>query len=263
MALSLARYRRRLRLYRHWTNWANFLVHGRVRGGEDRLYRLGPGLRVRLRPEPSGDFGVLKEMIVNREYGDLIEAIPEGGTVLDIGANIGLFSLCAARAAKPAAVYAFEPHPDNFRLLRENIALNRLGRRIHALPHAVAGAAGERVLHVETAMGRHSLVAGAGPGLRVSCVTLAGVLDAHRIGGSVCLKIDCEGAEHEILGGAPPGVLDRLQAIGGEYHDVGGRDLFDALARRLSAAGFDVRRTKRNRHGDGGLFFAIRSPQKK
>ncbi|NOS80351.1 MAG: FkbM family methyltransferase [Nitrospira sp.] len=50
--------------------------------------------------------------------------LKEGGSFLDIGANIGSFTLIASEQEK-AKVHAFEPHPDTFRQLRNNVELNR------------------------------------------------------------------------------------------------------------------------------------------
>jgi len=53
------------------------------------------------------------------------QRIREGMNIVDIGANIGYFSLIAARlTGKGGRVYAFEPQPDSYNLLRENIQLN-------------------------------------------------------------------------------------------------------------------------------------------
>ena len=53
------------------------------------------------------------------------EEIRRGQTVLDIGANIGYFTLLLARGVGPGGrVYAFEPDTTNFELLRRNVALN-------------------------------------------------------------------------------------------------------------------------------------------
>src|SRR4051812_5137735 len=45
-------------------------------------------------------------------------------TVWDIGANIGVYALLAAKATPRAAVTAVEPHPFNFARLRANLELN-------------------------------------------------------------------------------------------------------------------------------------------
>jgi len=59
------------------------------------------------------------------ETGLLKRELGPGQTFVDIGANIGYYTLIAARRVGPAGrVYAFEPDPDNFELLRINVELN-------------------------------------------------------------------------------------------------------------------------------------------
>jgi FkbM family methyltransferase len=54
----------------------------------------------------------------------LQDLLQEGGTFFDVGANIGSYSLVASEQPE-ASVFAFEPHPVTFRMLKENIELNR------------------------------------------------------------------------------------------------------------------------------------------
>ena len=52
--------------------------------------------------------------------------IRQGDVLYDIGANVGLYSLYAAKLDRNVKVYAFEPHKFTFVQLMENIALNEL-----------------------------------------------------------------------------------------------------------------------------------------
>lgn len=53
------------------------------------------------------------------------EAIPEGGTVLEGGAHLGVMTLCAARSVGPTGrVYTFEPNPETLPILHQNIDAN-------------------------------------------------------------------------------------------------------------------------------------------
>jgi FkbM family methyltransferase len=59
------------------------------------------------------------------ETGIFKREIRPGNTVLDIGANIGYYTLIAARLVGPRGkVYAFEPDPTNFRILQKNVETN-------------------------------------------------------------------------------------------------------------------------------------------
>ena len=66
--------------------------------------------------------------------------------LLDLGANLGFFSLLAATRCPRGRVFSLEPDPGNFRLLTASIALNGLTDRITAWPYAASDAAGVAVL---------------------------------------------------------------------------------------------------------------------
>lgn len=71
---------------------------------------------------PGKDFGdliALIDEILNRNQYH-IELIKGGGVVVDAGANIGIFSIVAAKNYPDIVVYAFEPTPSIFELLKEN-----------------------------------------------------------------------------------------------------------------------------------------------
>src|SRR5436305_3159878 len=83
-------------------------------------------------------------------FGDLESSVQEamirhlgpGGVLYDVGANVGFFSLLAARIAGPAGfVYAFEPAPENVRAIEANTALNGF-ENITVIPKAVAARPG-------------------------------------------------------------------------------------------------------------------------
>lgn len=68
---------------------------------------------------------------------DLLDLIvADGGTAIDIGAHYGIYSLLAARKSKK--VYAFEPVPENFEVLKRNIAANNLQDIIEPINKAVS-----------------------------------------------------------------------------------------------------------------------------
>lgn len=57
----------------------------------------------------------------------VMELVKDSETIVDVGANIGWYSLNIAAAYRNVTVHAFEPIPETFSTLRENIALNQLG----------------------------------------------------------------------------------------------------------------------------------------
>lgn len=177
--------------------------------------------------------------------------LPDGlsGTVVDLGANIGAFTLDMTRRLPGITVHAYEPDPDAFALLRDNVEANSLTQRVHAWNEAVAGAAGTLTLwRGDGSIASSAHLRGSARGERrdVPAVTLKTVVD--RCAGRIAvLKIDCEGAEADILEAAD-GELDLIDRIVAEYHD----DLVPDVAPRLRhvlEGSFDVVLSKGRRCG--------------
>jgi len=73
--------------------------------------------------------GTLHEICTDRLYFQEGVSILPGDIVFDVGANIGVFALCAAKQG--AHVYAYEPIPATFELLQQNIHLHGLDNIVH------------------------------------------------------------------------------------------------------------------------------------
>ena len=85
--------------------------------------------------------------------------MPEDAIVLDIGANLGWYSLLLGRRFPNARIHAFEPEPRNLELLRENLKLNHVRNvSVHAAAVAEQGGTMELYPYAEKNMGRHSLL---------------------------------------------------------------------------------------------------------
>jgi len=103
---------------------------------------------------PSGDFGVTLEAESTGEYEPvttkLLESLlEEGMTFVDVGAHVGLFTLPAAKwVGQSGRVIAFEPHPDNFAMLNDNIEANTLGEHVDAIQSAVSDCTTPVSLHI-------------------------------------------------------------------------------------------------------------------
>ena len=171
--------------------------------------------------------------------------IQRGDTVVDVGANIGTFTTFAATRAPGVIVFAFEPSKANFEWLRKNIEASGL-KNVRAFQQAVAGSSAERPFFVEPTNSMfHSLntVIGVDGGIRqselVKCVSLDDLFREHGIECCHLLKLDCEGAEFEILRNCSPETLRRVKKIVGEYHEVG-EDNGETWERLLKSLSFRV-----------------------
>jgi len=129
-----------------------------------------------------------------------------GETFIDLGANIGWYTIVGClTVGRKGRVYAFEPDPKNFALLRQNVALNRL-RRATLVPRAVSDRRGEALLHLSPEnMGDHRLYDSKDgrAAVRVQVTSLDayfGAITRSRVAVSL-IKIDTQGSEARILTG--------------------------------------------------------------
>jgi FkbM family methyltransferase len=147
------------------------------------------------------------------ERSALSAALPRNGVFVDIGANVGIYTLTAALKLGPAGrILALEPYPPAYARLMFNIEATRAGRtdwpRIDALQIGISSSEDARELRIDSGnLGGGSIAAGParfsahGPGgtLSVNCKRLTRVLDECGIERIDVLKIDIEGAEDVAL----------------------------------------------------------------
>jgi len=145
--------------------------------------------------------GPLMEIIVYNQY-DISPAIVKGKVGIDVGANIGAFSIMAAKMGAKK-VYAFEPVKETYELLKENIRLNKLGSIIKPYNCAVSNETEKTVTIYYKFAGdmAASLHPHFKPGKKKKQKVKVSRLDD--VGKSVdFIKIDAEGSERAILIGA-------------------------------------------------------------
>ena len=181
------------------------------------------------------------------------EAIKPGATVVDIGANIGYFSIIGAQETGPhGKVYAFEPAPDNFRLLTKNAQLSG-AVNMTCIQKAVADEGKSTTLFESNHPGQHSLLlqpyTKTGHTRTVECVTLDEYLGDQTVG---VIKMDIEGYEYFALEGMRRTIANSNDcALFTELHPrilrSIGIDPMEFLARLLSL-GFDVQMIVEHNH---------------
>jgi len=130
----------------------------------------------------------------------------DDAVVLDIGANLGWYSLLLARRFPRARIHAFEPEPRNLALLRDNLQQNGITNvTVHAVAVAERSGTMKFFPYPDKNMGRHSLVPmdGLSP-IDVQVVAIDDFLRDRRIDARDVgfVKIDVEGYELPALQGA-------------------------------------------------------------
>ena len=213
----------------------------------DRVRVAGRTVRLHF-PDEEGIDADFIACFLRNDYG-LGHSLGEVRTILDIGANVGFFSLASREHYPNAVLHAYEPNPRIQRELRENSS----GLDIHIFPEAV-GARDGTVTMIDTGpsdQARTRFSEGSIDGVRQ--VSLLAAIE--RIGGSVdLLKLDCEGAEWEILD-----LKDCWKSVCNirmEYHFFDGKTEDHAI-KALSKAGYEIIHAGQQGE-DGGLLWARR-----
>lgn len=138
-----------------------------------------------------------------------LQQLRPGMTVVDIGANIGYYTLLAARAVgSTGAVHAFEPEPQNFAMLTENVRINKYNHV--TLQHAaVSDSIGTLTVYfdehvrVKSSLSRKNLETETSiKSVDVPAMRLDDYLQQQGIENVDVLKVDVEGAEALVLAGA-------------------------------------------------------------
>ena len=204
-----------------WPRLRNYALHlghrlGLRRWRERLVERDGLAIAVRV--------GTHDEVIVREVWEEQIYPLAElalgpGDLVVDVGAQIGSFTLLAA--ATGARVLAVEPSPLNVERLRASVARNGFGDRVRVREAAVTRpGASEVELHLTyTNLGGHSSIAWIGPSVRVPALSLAELFEQEGVERCRVLKLDVEGCECPILYSAPPALLERVDVVFAEVID--------------------------------------------
>lgn len=189
----------------------------------------------------TNDRNIFNEVLIHKIYNPPGFEIKKGDIVMDIGAHIGTFSIFASQYAK--AVYSFEPVPENFHLLQENIQANQKSNII-SVNKAVSLASGKRDLFIDKEnRGGHSFYSDSdkkSANIVAQTVSLTDFFAEQKIAKIDFLKIDCEGGEYDILFGCPKSALNIIDKISMEYHPIDQARNARTLKAFLESNGFSV-----------------------
>ncbi len=235
---------------------------------------------------------VYDEIFTQRAYAGHGITLPDEACVLDVGANIGLFSLFVSRTCLRPRIYAFEPIPDVFACLQLNTELHGIGARVFECgladrdgtasftfyPHVsiISGRFGDAAeeRHTVRAFVARShadetwsddavdeLLDTRLESRRVECRLrpLSAVIDDERLEAIDLLKIDVEKGELEVLDGVREEHWPRIRQLIVEVHAQD--DRLETVTRRLERRGFLVTAEQDERLRDTALWtlYAVRS----
>lgn len=193
--------------------------------------------------------------IFNEYLEDSRLKLNKNDVVLDIGAHIGSFAIPAFFAG--AIVYAFEPDPENFRILNNSLKINSisLGNRFFLENVAVFATSGFAKFSLGRSSSNGSLVDVGffkmdNDARQIICktITLEDIFQKYFIEKCYLLKMDCEGSEYDIFYSINSKLLRKIEYITMEVHKVRNREPND-LKRYLENQGFDIVYTQLHKNG--------------
>jgi FkbM family methyltransferase len=141
--------------------------------------------------------------------------------IMDVGAHVGATTISLSRLIPHARLTCYEPHPGTVPYLRANLALNDITAEV--IEAAVAGEPGLAALCGETG----SCATALSPSstlvtTEVALVSFHEELRRLQHGGSVLVKMDCEGAEYSILDASSHADWAPVDVLLLEYHPMAG-----------------------------------------
>lgn len=234
-------------------NWPLYLSNYLLRRKRPAEYKLRNGFRL---IDGRGTLaGTIAVVLIRQEYGP----IQDCRTIIDIGANMGCFTVYAALTCPNAEIYCFEPEERNFEVLIKNIAINSLEVRVHAIQYAVASSNGDRVIAIgESPLNSLVTLGTCREHQTVRCTTLRDIFKQNKLETVDLVKMNCEGAEYEIFEGCKHEDFERMLRIRVEYHNLGGaKQSGEWLAKFLESQGYLIEHFTRYRN-ESGFIWALR-----
>jgi FkbM family methyltransferase len=152
----------------------------------------------------------------------LKEFVPNASLVIDVGANVGFFSLRFAKwVGDGGRVISIEPEDRNYNILILALEREGLSGRVHALKAVAAASPGTMFLEINPLHPADHKISRDGTGLAVTAVTLDGIAQDNRDRKLALVKIDVQGAEMLVLKGATDILKNAGPALFIELHEEG------------------------------------------
>jgi len=157
------------------------------------------GYKIVVRPRTS-DIYCIGEIIVNEEYLPSIKGVGSHfDTILDLGANIGCFSIWAARKLRPEKIISVEMEKSNYESLLKNITLNNLKRVVVPVRAAIYSKDTQIWIKTSAVVKSVDKLSETDTGVKVRTFSLKSLVDLYQINKIDYFKMDIEGSEKFVL----------------------------------------------------------------
>jgi FkbM family methyltransferase len=188
---------------------------------------------------PSELMRLIEEIIIKDQY-HAKEFIKKDAIIIDAGANIGVFSLFASELAPGGKIFAFEPASETYKVLLKNI---KDYRNIIPVQFALGNRSGKSQIFIDSNLsGTNTLIdSEKGPLVRqkgieeINLMTIDEFVNKNKLSRIDFIKIDTEGYEKQIIGGAIETIKKFNPTIAvSAYHLKSDKELIPALIKSIN-----------------------------
>ena len=226
------------KIFKNWYVYPK--VYWQLTNDKIVVFETKTGLKIKIRVKSTDLMALTNVWMINEYDVDGFE-INSSDIIIDVGAHIGLFSLLVSQFCKTGKIFSFEPIRENFDLLVSNLALNHI-ENVFPFNVGVSKKSGKLNLFLNNDQSAHSIFPKGSESITVEATSLQKIFDEKQISSCKLLKLDCEGAEYDIIDSLPIEYLDKIQNMAIEYHLADTKpELIKNLILKIKNAGFKIK----------------------
>ena len=235
-------------------NWYLYpIVYFKLTKNKHVIFETKAGQKIKIRVN-STDLMALTHVWLIQEYHNDGFNIETNDIIIDVGAHIGLFALYASQFCKNGKIICYEPIKENYDLLLENIKQNKIS---NIIPYnsAVSSKSSTVKIYLNEDESGHSMFLENKNFVTVNSISLSDIFKENNIATCDFLKLDCEGAEYEIIDSLREDFFQKIKKTIIEYHRADTNpELLENLTQQLESHNFRIKIKKL--FSDIGFLFA-------
>lgn len=189
-----------------------------------------------------GNLNPFYEIFVQEIYRPNISNGLREMNILDIGANVGYFSLYASKIFKNARIFSFEPYHNTLNVFNKQLEMNSI-HNVKTYQQAVSDKSGKATLYVTEWSGCNTIIPnkfdeGYYSSIEVECINLERIFKITGVDTFDLAKIDCEGSEYQIILNTPDEQILKINEFVIEAH-IDKNHTYTDLIKRFNDLGYE------------------------